>query len=41
MTRSEGRELAFELLYSLEIQKVEKEEQAEQIELFLEGYSVT
>ena len=36
MTRSEGRNLAFELLYSLEIQKVEKEEQAEQIALFLE-----
>lgn len=36
MTRSEGRNLAFELLYSLEIQKVGKEEQTEQIELFLE-----
>ena len=36
MTRSEGRNLAFELLYSLEIQKVEKEEQEEQITLFLE-----
>lgn len=36
MTRSEGRTLAFELLYSLEIQKIEKEEQTEQIELFLE-----
>ncbi len=36
MTRSEGRDLAFELLYSLEIQKVEKDEQEEQIELFLE-----
>lgn len=36
MTRSEGRNLAFELLYSLEIQKVEKEEQEEQIQLFLQ-----
>lgn len=35
MTRSEGRNLAFELLYSLEIQKVEKEERQEQIQLFL------
>ena len=36
MTRTEGRTLAFELLYSLEIQKVAKDEQAEQIKLFLE-----
>lgn len=36
MTRSEGRALAFELLYSLEIQKVTKNEQAEQIKLFIE-----
>lgn len=36
MTRSEGRNLAFELLYSLEIQKVEKEERQEQIHLFLQ-----
>lgn len=36
MTRSEGRNLAFELLYSLEIQKVEKEERQEQIQLFLQ-----
>ncbi len=35
MTRSEGRDLAFELLYSLEIQKAEKSEQEEQIQLFL------
>lgn len=36
MTRSEGRDLAFELLYSLEIQKIEKEEQQEQIQMFLQ-----
>lgn len=36
MTRSEGRNLAFELLYSLEIQKVEEEERQEQIQLFLQ-----
>ena len=36
MTRSEGRNLAFELLYSLEIQKVEKEERQEQIQLFIQ-----
>jgi len=35
MTRTEGRTLAFELLYSLEIQKVTVEEQEEQIQLFL------
>lgn len=35
MTRTEIRELTFELLYSLEIQKMEKEEYNEQIELFL------
>lgn len=36
MTRTEGRTLAFELLYSLEIQKIAKEEQEDQIKLFLE-----
>ena len=36
MTRSEGRELAFKLLYSLEIQKIEEIEQEEQIDLFIE-----
>lgn len=36
MTRTEGRTLTFELLYSLEIQKVAKDEQTEQIQLFLE-----
>ena len=35
MTRTETRELTFELLYSLEIQKNEKSEYSEQIELFL------
>ena len=35
MTRTETRELAFELLYSLEIQKIEQEEYNDQIELFL------
>lgn len=41
MTRSEGRNLAFELLYSLEIQKVEKEEKEEQIQLFLQENAIT
>ena len=36
MTRTEMRELTFELLYSLEVQKMEQEEYNEQIELFLE-----
>ena len=36
MTRSESRGLAFELLYSLEIQKTSKDEQKEQINMFLE-----
>lgn len=36
MTRTQIRQLAFELLYSLEIQKVTKEEQEEQINMFLE-----
>lgn len=40
MTRSEGRNLAFELLYSLEIQKVEKEEQEEQIQLFIQENTI-
>lgn len=35
MTRTETRELTFELLYSLEIQKNEKSEYSEQIEIFL------
>lgn len=36
MTRTEGRTLAFELLYSFEIQNVTQDEQEEQIELFIE-----
>ena len=35
MTRTETRELAFELLYSLEIQKTKQNEYKEQIEMFL------
>ena len=35
MARTETRELTFELLYSLEIQKNEKSEYSEQIEMFL------
>ena len=35
MTRTETRELTFELLYSLEIQKNAKSEYSEQIEMFL------
>ena len=35
MTRTQIRELTFELLYSLEIQKINKDEYNEQIELFL------
>ncbi len=34
MTRTETRELAFELLYSLEIQKTKQSEYKEQIEMF-------
>lgn len=41
MTRTEIRELTFELLYSLEIQKMEKEEYNEQIELFLVEQNVS
>ena len=41
MKRSKIRELAFELLYSLEIQKVEKESIEEQIKIFLETNEIT
>ena len=41
MTRTEIRELTFELLYSLEIQKMEQEEYNEQIELFLVEQNVS
>lgn len=40
MTRTETRQIAFELLYSLEIQKTEANEQEEQINLFLEGQDI-
>lgn len=40
MTRTETRQIAFELLYSLEIQKTEASEQKEQINLFLEGQDI-
>ena len=43
MTRTEGRTLIFELLYSLEIQKIakeEQEEQEEQVEIFLQENEV-
>ena len=40
MTRTESRILAFELLYSLEIQKINKEELEEQISLFLENKEI-
>lgn len=41
MTRTEIRELTFELLYSLEIQKMEQEEYNEQIELLLVEQNVS
>lgn len=40
MTRTEIREHAFELLYSLEIQKIDKNEYIEQIEMFLKEQEV-
>ncbi len=40
MNRSKTRELAFELLYSLEIQKAEKETIEEQIEIFLSNNEI-
>lgn len=41
MNRSETRKVAFEFLYSLELQKLEKREYKEQINLFLEANQVT
>lgn len=41
MTRTEIRELTFELLYSLEIQKMEQKEYNEQIKLFLVEQNVS
>ena len=40
MTRTQTRELAFELLYRLEIQKVAESEQTEQIQLFIEQQGI-
>ena len=40
MTRTETRQLAFELLYSLEIQKIRKEEYEEQIDIFLQQQNI-
>ncbi len=40
MTRTQMRQFAFELLYSLEIQKINKTEQEEQIKLFLQEQGV-
>lgn len=40
MNRSETRQVAFELLYSLEIQKVQADEYQEQIELFLKNQEI-
>lgn len=40
MNRSETRKVAFELIYSLEIQKINKDEYEEQINLFLENNNI-
>lgn len=41
MNRSETRKVAFEFLYSLELQKLEESEYEEQIDLFLEANDIT
>ncbi len=41
MNRSETRKVAFEFLYSMELQKLQKEEYEEQIDLFLEANEIT
>lgn len=41
MNRSETRKVAFEFLYSLELQKLDKSEFDEQIDLFLEAKDLT
>ena len=41
MSRTEARRMAFELLYSLEVQKIEKEEMNEQIDLYIENNEIT
>ncbi len=40
MNRSETRKVAFELIYSLEIQKISRDEYEEQINLFLENNGI-
>ena len=40
MNRSETRKVAFELIYSLEIQKISRDEYEEQINLFLENNDI-
>ena len=40
MNRSETRKVAFEFLYSLELQKLDKSEYEEQIDLFLEANDI-
>lgn len=40
MTRTETRQIAFELLYSLEMQKVTMQDKEEQINLFFEGQEI-
>ena len=40
MTRTQIRQLTFELLYSLEVQKISEEEQEEQINLFLKEQGI-
>ena len=41
MNRSETRKVAFELIYSLEIQKIDKDEYEDQISLFIENEEIT
>ena len=41
MSRTEAMRMAFELLYSLEVQKIEKEEMNEQIDLYIENNEIT
>lgn len=40
MNRSETRKVAFELIYSLEILKIDSEEYQEQIDLFLDNHAI-
>ena len=40
MTRTETREYTFELLYSLEIQKIQQDEYKDQIEMFLKEQEI-